>query len=95
MRRGGDPAANLFCPQIKPLFIAPSQAFAVFGARKISQKESCFRATAAWPKGCYRNPIESQGNNATMMRATNSAPRYGHTRPIAWSGDTRPIAQAA
>ena len=43
----------------------------------------------------YRNPIDSHGTSATTMSASSTAPRYGHTRPMASSGDTRPIAQAA
>jgi hypothetical protein len=43
----------------------------------------------------YRNPIDSHGTSATTMSASSTAPRYGHTRPMASSGDTRPIAHAA
>ena len=43
----------------------------------------------------YRNPIDSQGNSATTMSASSTAPSYGHIRPMASSGATRPIAQAA
>ena len=43
----------------------------------------------------YRKPIEIHGNTAITMSARNSASRCGQIRPIAWSGATLPIAQAA
>jgi hypothetical protein len=43
----------------------------------------------------YRKPMEIQGIAIKITSAMNSAVRCGHTRPIATSGDTRPIAHAA
>ncbi|SOY52200.1 hypothetical protein CBM2587_A260013 [Cupriavidus taiwanensis] len=47
------------------------------------------------PESNHKNPIENQGTNVNNTKATNSAAICGHTRGIATSGETRPIAQAA
>ena len=43
----------------------------------------------------YRKPVEIQGTAIRITSARNNAVRCGQTRPIATSGDTRPIAHAA
>ena len=43
----------------------------------------------------HRKPIENQGTNTSNSSAMNNAVMCGHTRGIATSGETRPIAQAA
>ena len=43
----------------------------------------------------YRKPMEIHGTAIRISSAINKAVRCGHTRPIATSGETRPIAHAA
>ena len=54
-----------------------------------------FGRPTPWRSDIQRNPIENQGTNVSNNMARNSAAMCGHTRGIATSGETRPMAQAA